>query len=163
MHREPGSDSPRGGSNSSRSDLSNAVLRSRSLSPPTRDGEPRGAEFGDVRKLAQLQKSLDAKVGKFVFFCHTQTRVLKINFWLIQNRRPKLLGLSYFNFFFSILFFQAKKKLMEALVKTSDNTLLPIIVDQNFFTNQLVASQILLYLIGRTFSMAMMIVNMSVI
>ncbi|KAK3776074.1 hypothetical protein RRG08_046741 [Elysia crispata] len=61
LHREPGSDSPRGGSNSSRSDLSNAVLRSRSLSPPTRDGEPRGAEFGDVRKLAQLQKSLDAK------------------------------------------------------------------------------------------------------
>ncbi|GFR82911.1 centlein [Elysia marginata] len=61
LHRDPGSDSARGGSNSSRSDLSNAVLRSRSLSPPTRDGEPRGTEFGDVRKLAQLQKSLDLK------------------------------------------------------------------------------------------------------
>ncbi|RUS77367.1 hypothetical protein EGW08_014881 [Elysia chlorotica] len=58
LHREPSSDSARAGSN--RSDLS-AVLRSRSLSPPTRDGEPRGPEFGDVRKLAQLQKALDLK------------------------------------------------------------------------------------------------------
>lgn len=61
LHREPGPDSARGGSNTSRSDLSNAVLRSRSLSPPTRDGEPKGAEFGDIRKLAQLQKALDLK------------------------------------------------------------------------------------------------------
>ncbi|GFO36517.1 centlein [Plakobranchus ocellatus] len=66
LHRDHGPDSGRGGSNSSRSDLSAAVLRSRSLSPPTRDGEPRGAEVGDIRKLAQLQKSLDLKERQVV-------------------------------------------------------------------------------------------------